>query len=253
MYTIPFDSETLKSIITGDIKSPELDYANSKIKGKNFVTYLSNLKYENLNIDFTNVSFEERCELVAEFIKHNSTCHIEQLEATVIKSLFFYRGYDLTLVDKSEDDKPTLDKCILSNQEIQQFVKNNNDLIGKLSELLDGVLLYAIKNLNAYKEELGDFVTTNIVTEKQDIGKTFVNLFENPTFNCHYYGSLPRFDDLKYFDHYFDRPIYSGKTLINFITSPQCLIFPLLKMIIDVQYTPEQLKTISEQLDATPI
>jgi hypothetical protein len=129
----------------------------------------------------------------------------------------------------------------------------NKDLIEQLSELLDGVLLYAIKNLNSYKEELGDFVTTNVIVEKQDIGKTFVNLFENPTFNCHYYGSLPRFDDLKYFDHYFDRPIYSGKTLINFITSPKCLIFPMLKMIIDVQFTPEQLKTISEQLDATPI
>jgi hypothetical protein len=253
MYTIPFNSETLKSIITGDIKSPEIDYVNSKIKGKNFITYLSNLKYENLNIDFSIVSFEERCELLCEFIKHNSTCHIEQLESTLIKSLFFYKGYDLALVDKSEDDKPILDKCVLSNKEIEKFVKDNIDLIKQLSELLDGVILYAIKNLNVYKEEVGDFVTDNVIIEKQEIGKTFVNLFNNPTFNCHYYGSLPRFNDLKYFDHYFDRPIYSGKTLINFITSPQCLIFPLLKMVIDVQYTPEQLKTIREQLDATPI
>jgi hypothetical protein len=253
MYTIPFDSETLKSIITGDINSPELDYANSKIKGKNFITYLSNLKYENLVIDFSNISFEEKCDLISEFIKHNSTCHIEQLEATVVKCLFFYRDYDLSLVDNSEDDKTFLSKSIITNQEIEKFVIDNKDLIKQLSDLLDGVLLYAIKNLNAYKEELGDFVTTNIVAEKQEIGKTFVNLFENPTFNCHYYSSLPKFDDLKYFDHYFDRPIYSGKTLINFITSPKCVIFPLLKMIIDVQYTPEQLQTISEQLDATPI
>ena len=253
MYTIPFDSDTLKSIITGDIKSPEIDYANSKIKGKNFITYLSNLKYENLVIDFSSVSFEERCELLSEYIKHNSTCHIEQLESTIIKSLFFYRGYDLSLVDKSEDDKIVLVKCILTNEEIQEFVEKNKDLVKQLAELMDGVLLYAIKNLNAYREELGDFVTTNVIVEKQDIGKTFVNLFDNPTFNCHYYGSLPRFDNLKYFDHYFDRPIYSGKTLINFISSPKCFIFPLLKMILDVQYTPEQLKTISEQLDATPI
>jgi hypothetical protein len=253
MYTIPFDSETLKSIITGDIKSPEIDYVNSKIKGKNFITYLSNLKYENLVIDFSSVSFEERCELLCEFIKHNSTCHIEQLESTVIKSLFFYRGYELSLVDKSEDDKPVLEKCILTNNEVEQFVENNNDLIAQLANLLDGVLLYAIKNLNVYKEEVGDFITNNVVTEKQDIGKTFVNLFENSTFNCFYYSSLPNFNNIKYFDHYFDRPIYSGKTLINFITSPKCVIFPMLKMIIDMQYTPEQLKTIRDQLDATPI
>ena len=253
MYIIPFDSEILRSIITGEIKSPQIDYANSKIKGKNFITYLSNLKYESLNIQLGSVSFEERCELVSEFIKHNSTCHINQLEATVIKCLFYFRGYDLSLVDKSEDDKETLSQCILSNDEVHQFVEQNKDLIKQLSEILDGVLLYAIKNLTAYKEELGDFITNNIVTEKQDIGKTFVNLFDNITFNCHYYSSVPNFDNIKYFDHYFDRPIYSGKTLINFITSPQCLIFPLLRMTLETPITAEQFQSIYEETNVTSL
>jgi hypothetical protein len=253
MYTIPFDSETLKSIITGNIKSPEIDYDNSKIKGKNFITYLSNLKYESLNINLSNVSFEERCELVCEFIKHNSTCHIDQLEATVVKCLFYFKGYNLSLVDKSQDDIPFLEKCIFSNQEIEEFVQINKHLINQLCELLDGVLLYAIKNLTAYKEVHGDFVTNNTVIEKQEIGKTFVNLFDNPTFNYHFYGALKSFEDIKYFDYYFDRPIYSGKTLINFISSSNCFIFPILKMILDKQFTPEQLNSINKELDATLI
>ena len=141
----------------------------------------------------------------------------------------------------------------LTNEEIKIFVEQNKHIIKQLVALLDGVLLYAIKNLNAYKEELGDFVTNNISVEKQEIGKTFVNFFDNPTFNCHYYASLPRFDDLTYFDYYFDRPIYSGKTLINFIASPHCFIFPLLKMILDIKFTPEQLNSISKELDATLI
>lgn len=253
MYTVPFDSDTLKKIIVGEITSPDIDYVQSKIKGKNFITYLSNLKYENLNIDFSGVSLDERIELVSEYVRHNSTCHIEQLEATVIKSLFHYRGYDLSLVDQSEDDKPFLQKSILSNDEIQEFVKFDSKLIKQLADLLDGVLLYAIKNLNDYKEELGDFVTTNVIVEKQEVGKTFVNFFDNPTFNCHYYGAIPKFDDIKYFDHYFDRPIYSGRTLISYITTPQCVIFPLLKMIIDVKFTPEQLNSIFKEADATLI
>jgi hypothetical protein len=253
MYTIPFDSETLRNIITGDIKSPEIDYDNSKIKSKNFITYLSNLKYESLNINLSNVSFEEKSELLSEFIKHNSSCHINQLEATVIKCLFYFRDYDLSLVDKSEDDKTVLEQCILSNDEVQQFVEQNKDLIKQLSEILDGVLLYAIKNLTAYKEELGDFVTNNIVTEKQDIGKTFVNLFDNVTFNCHYYSSVPNFDNIKYFDHYFDRPIYSGKTLINFITSPNCFIFPLLRIMLEAPLTTEQFQSIYEETNVTSL
>lgn len=253
MYTIPFESETLKDIITGKITSPEVDYTNSKIKGRNFITYLSNLKYENISINFSDVTFEERCELIVEYIKHSSTCHIEQLEASVIKSLFYYKGYNLTLVDQSIDDQDFLQKSILSNSELQQFVDSNVGLVKQLGDLLDGVLLYAIKNLNAYKEELGDFITTNVVEEKQQVGKTFVNLLNNSTFNCHYYGSLPKFDDLRYFDYYFDKPIYSGKTLMTFITAPQCVIFPILKMVIDVQFTPEQLNQISKEAHATPI
>ena len=253
MYTIPFDSETLKSIITGEVKSPAIDYVNSKIKGKNFITYLSNLKYENLNIDFSEVTFEEKCDLVSEFIKHNSTCHIEQLEATVLKSLFLFRGYDLSLVDKSEDDLPFLQKSILTNEEIKIFVEQNKDLIKELVELFDGILLLAIKNLNAYSQEFGSFITNNIVDEKQQIGKTFVNILMNPTFNFHYYASIPKFDDIKYFDYYFDRPIYSGKTLTYYLSSESCLFFPILKMILDMQFTPEQLNSMIKETDATLI
>jgi hypothetical protein len=253
MYTIPFDSETLRNIITGDTKSPEIDYANSKIKSKNFITYLSNLKYESVNINLSGVSFEERSDLVSEFIKHNSLCHINQLETTVIKCLFYFRGYNLSLVDESKDDKLILEQCIFSNEEIQEYVEQNKDLIKHLSEILDGVLLYAIKNLTAYKEELGDFITNNIVTEKQDIGKTFVNLFNNITFNCHYYSSVPKFDNIKYFDYYFDKPIYSGKTLINFIASPNCLIFPLLRIMLETPLTTEQFQSIYEETNVTSL
>ena len=252
MYTVPFNSVTLKSIITGELDSPKIDYANSTIKGKNFITYFSNLKYKTVDIDLTGASFDEKKTLVLEYIKHNSTANIEQLLATVIKSVFYQKGYNLSLVDNSKLDIEFLQKSILTNFEIEQFVKENEELIKALCDILDGTLLYAIKNLNAYKEELGDFITNNIVEEKQEIGKTFVNLFQNETFNSHYYASIPKFDEIKYFDFYFDRPIYSGKTLMTYITG-DCIIFPLLKMILDNSFTPQQLQNIYEETNVTSL
>ena len=178
---------------------------------------------------------------------------MQQLEATVLKCLFLNRGYDLNLVDKSEDDKPFLDKSVLTNEEVKQFVEQNTTLVKELSEILDGVLLLAIKNLNAYNEEFGNFVTNNIVTEKQQVGKTFVNILLNETFNYHYYSSLPKFDDIKYFDYYFDRPIYSGKTLTYFLSAEKCLLFPILKLVLDMQFTPEQLNTMIKETNVTLI
>jgi len=249
MYTIPFDSATLKQIIIGEISNPVVDYTNSKIKGKNFITYFSNLKYENINVDLKDVSVDERFELIKEYIKHQSIVHIEQFEATMVKLVFAFKGIN---VDNSEFDKPYLDLSVLSSDEIEQFITTNEQLVLDLVEILDGVILYAIKNLNSFKEEHGDKVTTNTVSEKTEVGKTFVNLFKNETFNCHYYSVLPSMDRIKYFEHYYDRPIYSGKILVSYIVEG-CVLFPLLKMVVDKEYTKEQLIAIGKELDATPI
>ena len=253
MYIAPFDSDTLKKIITGELDSPEVSYKDSTIKGKNFITYFSNLKYKTINIDFTDISVSEKKELLVEYIKHNSTAKIEQLLVTVIKVVFYQRGYDLSLVDKSKSDTEYLQKSILTNYEIEEFVKQNDQLVKTLCEILDGTLLYAIKNLNSYKEEMGDFITNNIVIDKQEVGKTFVNLFQNETFNSHYYAGIPNFNDIKYFEFYFDRPIYSGKTLMSHITEGCCIIFPLLKMILDNKFTAEQFQSIYEETNVTSL
>jgi len=252
MHIAPFDSDTLKNIITGELDSPEVSYKDSTIQGKNFITYFSNLKYKTVNIDFTEVSSQEKKDLVIEYLKHNSTAPIEQLLATVIKIIFYQRGYNLSLVDKSKSDIDYLQKSILTNFEIKQIVEENTELVKTLCDILDGTLLYAIKNLNVYKKDQGDFITNNIVIEKQEIGKTFVNLFQNETFNSHYYASIPKFDDIRYFEFYFDRPIYSGKTLMSYITEG-CIIFPLLKLILDNTLTTEQVHSIYEETNVTSL
>jgi hypothetical protein len=252
MYIVPFDSDTLKKIITGEINSPEVNYKKSTIKGKNFITYFSNLKYKTINIDFTDISIDEKHELLIEYIKHNSTANIEQLLVTLIKIIFYQKGYDLYLVDKSKSDGEYLQKSILTNSEIQEFVLENKQLVKTLCEILDGTLLYAIKNLTAYKKEMGDFITNNVVIDKQEVGKTFVNLFTNETFNSHYYAAIPKFDHIKYFEFYFDRPIYSGKTLMSHITEG-CIIFPLLKIMLETPLTIEQFQSIYEETNATSL
>jgi hypothetical protein len=67
-----------------------------------------------------------------------------------------------------------------------------------------------------------------------------------------YYASIPKFDDIKYFEFYFDRPIYSGKTLMSHITEG-CIIFPLLKIMLESPLTPEQFQSIYEETNATSL
>lgn len=252
MHTAPFDSETLKRIISGELDNIEIDCSNSKLVGKNLLTYLSNIKYKNLSLNLDGVSVEDKTTLVVEYIKHQSNVSVPQIESSVIKAVFAFKGFDLDLVDKSVDDYEVLSNSALNNAEIISMVESNKELIRELVDVLDGVLVYAIKNLNEYKEAFGDNIGNNIVTEKGVVGKTFTNLLSNPTFNSHYYSVLLPFEQIKYFEYYFDRPIYSGKTLISFLQG-DCLIFPLLKMILDQKFSPEQLREIQESADAASI
>lgn len=250
MYTIPFDAVTLKKIISEELDSPTINYKDSKIKGKNLLTYFSNLKYKEVTLDLTDVSVEERSELVKEYIKYQSMVKLDQLISTVIKVLFCYKGLDISKIGNDDLDSECLNKSILSNDEVKEFVVNNTKLVGDLVSILDGTLLYAIKNLNAYKEVNGTEITNNVIVESTEVGKTFVNLFQNETFNCYYYCVLPNFSHLKYFEHYFDRPIYLGKTLISYLGG-ECVIFPLLNMVMENKFTLEQLINIQKEADAT--
>lgn len=244
MFTAPFDSDTLGKIISGEIQNPEIDYINSKIKGKNLITYISNLKYK-IRINFDNISKDEKFSLLNEYIKHPSTVSIPQLENTLLKILFCLKGFDLSLVDKSELDFEVLSNSVLNNDEIVEYLVENKQLVIQLASVLDGVLLYCIKNLTSFKEEFGETITTNIVVDKVEVGKTFVNFFSNEVFNYHYYTVLPEFKNIVYYEHYFDRPIYSGQTLLSFIQK-DCVIFPILSMILNQEFTPEQLKEIQD-------
>lgn len=252
MLTIPFDAETLKKIITQEIQFPVISYKDSKIKGKQLITYLSNLKYKNISISFDGVPKEEKFDLLVEYVKHQSMVRIEQLENTIIKCVFCFKGFDLSLVDLSELDKEYFEKCIIDNDEMLYFVDHNKELFLELTSILDGIILYAIKNLTAWKTLYGEEIKSTVETGVKQVGKTFVNMLQNEVFNYHYYTVLPKFSDLVYYDHYYERPIYSGKTLISYISS-NCVIFPLLKMIIDCSFSTDQLTQIDRELNATSI
>lgn len=239
MYTVPFDSEVLKKIITGQEQSPVIDYKNSKLKNKNILTYFSNLKYKNLTIDFSGVSYEEKQELLVDYIKHQSTVNIEQLVDTLVRILFHFRGFDLKRFDDSIGERPS----ILTIEEVQKFVATNESLVAELTSILDSVVLYAVKNLNEYKKNHGDSIGINVIQEKQEVGKTFVNVFQNEDFNCHYYAVLPDFSMLAYYEHYFDRPIYSGKTLMNYISSGS-LLYALIMMAVNNDLSETQLEEL---------
>jgi hypothetical protein len=245
MHAIPFDVDTLKRFITDENHYIiEIDYKNSKLKGKHFLLYLSNLKKLDFQINLEGVSFEERCELLIEYIKSQTTLDLVQFRRSIIKILFRIKMYDLELVNETEG--VFFSDQIIKDNEIDLLIQKDVQLFKDLEGIIDGVILYAIKNINRYKQELGDYITPNIVKESTAVGKTWVNLFQDPVFNENYLASIPNFDDLLYYEYYYDKPIYSGNILLNYLNN-DCLIFPILDLILDEFLTPYQLSDLEKE------
>ena len=254
MYTVPFDVEVLRQVVTGELNDFVIDYNNSTIREKNFITYMSNLGIKKPTVSFSNVDPDELKSLMVEYIKHPSLCHISQLEATLLKCLFAVKGFSMERVDLSIDDVSYLSQCILTNEQVVEVVNSNKELFTSVARILDGMVLYAVANLNDFKQAFeGQPVAVKHIPEALPVGKTFINLLSNETFNYHYYGALPPFESLEYFDHYYDRPIYSGKTLISFLSEERCFVFPLLKLIIEQKFTSDDLEKMYEETNAALI
>lgn len=245
MYIIPFDSETLKKIITNtDNNKIIISYKNSKLKDKKFLLYLSNLKKLDFYIDLSDTTFEERAELLLEYVRHQTTLEIKQFTRTLVKILFRIKMYDLNVVNEIEGINFV--GQVINDDEIDAVIQKDVQLFKDFESIVDGVLLYAIKNINKYKQQIGDFITPNIVEASTSVGKTFINLFQDEVFNEHYYSTLPDFINLKYFEHYYDRPIYSGRTLLTFLQD-KCLIFPILDLILEEYLTPHELAELEKE------
>ena len=108
--TVPISIENLKKYFTDKEVSYAIDYQGSGLKGKKFLTYLSNL---DLPTDIKNPDLE----LVKEYLHSISLLNISSLENIVIDILFEFKN-----ISKENKYKNFIDenKDIIFNWDIQK-------------------------------------------------------------------------------------------------------------------------------------
>jgi len=183
---VPISIENLKEYFKDKEISYLIDYQNSNLKGKKFLTYLSNL---DLPVDLKNVDLD----LIRDYLNGISLVNINFLENIVINILLEYKG-------------------IIKDVNYKNFIEENKEIISKWSDRLDSLVIY---NMYIVKSEyFSDYAKSFPKDDTTDlIGINFISLLKHERFYL-FYNKIN--NNIKFYTHYFNDYMFKGQNLYNF-------------------------------------
>ena len=199
----PIPIELLKEYFSDDSIVFKINYADSLLKGDKLITYLSNLDVPTILSGFDSVSKEDKFSLVKDYMNSKLIVNSIELEVCVLKILYeaseldFFASYD------------GIDN-ILSKAEVDEFCKENKDVIDKWLTILASCSLYAIYCVN----ELAETVTSEYehIDDYDYCGVNFVQLFKHEI--AQDIMTAPKTG--YYFEKQFNEPMFKGKNMFYY-------------------------------------
>ena len=200
--TAPIEINKLQEYFNDKEYRFEIDYNNSPLQRKEFLTYLSNLEIPSDLVSPVQLSYEMKSLLLCEYMVFPAIAYIHTLNLAVSSIIFRAKGYDL---------KDAYSNPYFSEEEADLFIEQNNEVIQKWITFLDSCTIYAQKNIPELNET--DFLTGGIETieDRNYIGHNVVNLFSLDFFFHNYYSK--KLGTLYYFKYQFDDRMFGGVDL----------------------------------------
>lgn len=202
--TVPISIENLKKYFIDKEVSYVIDYQNSSLKGKKFLTYLSNL---DLPTDIKNPDLE----LVKEYLHSISLLNVSSLENIVIDILFEFKN-------------------ISKENKYKNFINENKDIISKWREKLESLSIFNLYSINS--DEFKDYAKSFPSDDTNSLdGINFVSLLKHERFYL-FFKNINN-DIVKFYTHYFEDYMFKGKNLFSYWSNENNPMFLLTWNTID--------------------
>ena len=221
-----------------------VDYVNSKIKGKVFLTYISNLDLP-AEISLDGCTKEQKLSLLRDYMEVRNVTGCRRLALAACAVLLHSRGVPI-------NDYP----LEFSPDELTEFAATYPELLGRWLTFLDSMILFSMISVqivstdeagqdegaegSAFEEAFpGIFKDYDIIDDPLYVGTNIINLFSIPMFLEKYF-SVPT-QPAKYFKHQFDEYSFKGKRLFYYFATPQNTFFAFLLGIVTNKITMQQM------------
>ncbi len=201
--TAPFTTEFLQQVFThkGE-RVAVVDYPNSPLRGKSFLTYLGNINIESdilFEVDGKSTTKEERFELIREYMVSRTLVGCPSLAITVASILTGFKGINEFFANVGNP--------VLTGPEILEFIELNKVLVNKWVLFFDSTLLFCLSTNWKYTESMGHPMDQYpSIDDPHWVGINYCQLFDVPGFMGIYFTR--EVDELAWFTKQFDMNNY---------------------------------------------
>lgn len=208
-----------------------VDYANSGLKGVNFINYVANLRLA-VEVDKEGLSSEDKKSLLKDYLNSRMLSEVHNLAQEGMLCL-------LTAKDESHNQE-----WFLTAEERKDFIKDNKDLIEKYELFLESILIglpFCIKEYaNSVGKELVEKKIIEVVNDPAFISSNVVSMITTPDF-LEAYLSFNLKHTPKLFDSQWFEPVFNGFSLISIISN-HTSFFPFMQSMYEGWFTEEEIK-----------
>lgn len=198
-----------------------IDYENSKLENKVFLTYLSNLDIP-CDLKLDSLSSEKKLALLEAYLDIKNITNVPALNIMMAQVILHMIGTNPLTLFKS---------LSLTTEECNAFIEKNRLAIEKWLVFLDSTmvfLIYSYKDLNEKIKVQENFPT---IDDENFVGLNVINLLKIPAF-LELYFAAEKPVALYYFKQHFETYMFKGKSFFEYYNNESNAFIPLLKQLI---------------------
>jgi hypothetical protein len=221
--TAPLPIETIKEYFLDKDMLFLIDYANSKLADKIFLTYISNLDMPidiELSKDFP---IEKTFTLLDAYLDVKTISKVETLTMMIAHIILKAAGVDT---------KEALVNTFLTDEQAQEYIDTRKEKIETWLHFLDSTMLYLIYTYQDLNEHIKVEENFPVVEDINYIGLNVVNLFQVPGFSTCYFG-LREIQNLTFFKEQFTKSMFKGKPFFEYYKTDENIFVPILLALVE--------------------
>ena len=218
--TAPIQLDDLKKYFTDKSLNFHINYTDSVLQEKKLLVYLSNLGVPCDIILSDTFSFEERSNLLNQYMTLPLIIDVPILNVAASLVIFKAKGYDI---------KDAYPNPYFSEQEVNTFLIEYDNIVQKWIQFLDSCAIYAQKCIPELDSK--EFLTggVEIILDREYVGYSIVKLF-SLSFFFHNYYKKP-LGSLAYFEIQFEDYMFQGKNLYHYFATNHNSLLPMLRIL----------------------
>ena len=230
---IPFNLEEMKEYFMDKNKFFIINYNDSELKGNRFLSYVGNLEIP-FEINYTDMSKEDRFDLVEEFLKSRNIVKLNSLALTVAELLVYSRG--IRNVQLSQ-------QCLFTDLEMDELIAKNQEIIDRWNTFLLSTNVFMLTTIKEVNQAYNFKTQFKEISDAIYVGQNIVQLFSVPRFMESYLSAeIDR--ELFYFKHQFEDYMYKGKNLFHYYRTPENTPYSIFETLLNGSIKMEDLNIL---------